>query len=133
MRCEEKSDTAFVEPFDNLWAVGGLETFPPPTLAIECDHSVVSVTFFFFFHFFLDPLCRDKGYAFCLAMEKNLICPLTLFEHLQRWCSYVTLPNIFFTSKFNYLLFSNPTYKTEETGTQTCEELLIANHLDQSL
>jgi hypothetical protein len=32
-------------------------------------------------------------------------------EHLQ-WCS----KEIFFTSKFHYLLFSNPTHKTE-TGT----------------
>jgi hypothetical protein len=50
-----------------------------------------------------------------------------MLERLQ-WCS----KNIFFTSKFNYLLFSNLTHKTE-TGQQIGEGLLIANHLDQLL
>jgi hypothetical protein len=107
----------------------------PPTLAVECDHNVVSVTFFLFFCIFFLTLCiGTKGHiALCLAMEKkNLICP---FNIVRGFCSggaqYVTLQNIFFTSKFSYLLFCNPTHKTE-TGTHICEELLIANHLDQS-
>jgi hypothetical protein len=41
-------------------------------------------------------------------------------------------PNIFLTSKFSYLLFCNPTHETE-TQTANMWELLIANHLDQSL
>jgi hypothetical protein len=41
--------------------------------------------------------------------------------------------NIFLTSKFSYsLFFCNPTNKTE-TGTADMWELLIENHLDQSL
>ncbi len=35
-----------------------------------------------------------------------------LYKHLQR-CSVCDPQNIFFTSKFSYLLFSNPTHKTE--------------------
>jgi hypothetical protein len=40
--------------------------------------------------------------------------------------------NIFFTSKFSYLLFCNPTHKTQ-TGQQICGGLLTANHLEQLL
>jgi hypothetical protein len=39
---------------------------------------------------------------------------------------------MFFTSKFSYLLFRNPTHKTE-IGQQIRGKLLIAIHLDQSL
>jgi hypothetical protein len=42
-----------------------------------------------------------------------------------------TLAKIFLTSNFNYLLFCNPTHKTE-TGIAIGWELLVANHLDQS-
>ncbi len=43
-----------------------------------------------------------------------------------------TYQNIFLTSKFSYLRFYNPTQKTE-TRTANRWELLIANHLYQSL
>jgi hypothetical protein len=59
---------------------------------------------------------------------------IDFLEHLQRWCSVCGLAKIFFTSEFSYLLFCNPTHKTE-TGTQQISNggLLIANHMVQSL
>jgi len=42
---------------------------------------------------------------------------IDFLEHLQRWCSVCGLAKIFFTSEFSYLLFCNPTHKTE-TGSQ---------------
>ncbi len=52
-------------------------------------------------------------------------------EH-PHWGSICDPTKIFLTSKFSCLLFSNPTHKTE-MGTANRWELLIANHLDQSL
>jgi hypothetical protein len=46
---------------------------------------------------------------------------------------YVTLQQIFFTSKFSYLLFCSPIHKTEFRTASVCEGLLIANSLNQSL
>jgi hypothetical protein len=37
------------------------------------------------------------------------------------------------TSKFSYILFSNPAHKIETETVQTCGRLLIANYMDQSL
>jgi hypothetical protein len=47
-------------------------------------------------------------------------------------CSVYDPAKIYLTSKFNYLLFCNPTHKIER-GTANRWELLIRNHLDQSL
>ncbi len=52
-------------------------------------------------------------------------------EHLQQ-CGVCDLAKIFPTSKFSYLLFSNPTCKLL-LGLQIGGRLLIANHLGQSL
>jgi hypothetical protein len=54
-------------------------------------------------------------------------------DALQR-CSLFDPAKIFFTSKFSYVLFCNPTNKTG-TGTtkQIGGRLLIANHMDQSI
>jgi hypothetical protein len=57
---------------------------------------------------------------------------LLVLEHLQL-CSACDSQNIFFTSKFSHLLFSNPTHKPENGMANRCGGLLIANHLDQSL
>ncbi len=40
---------------------------------------------------------------------------MLLHKHLQ-WCSIYDPQNIFFTCKFSYLLFSNPTHNKTETG-----------------
>jgi hypothetical protein len=45
---------------------------------------------------------------------------------------YVTA-KIFLTSKFSYLLFSNPAHKIETETAQTGGRLLIANYMEQSL
>jgi hypothetical protein len=45
----------------------------------------------------------------------NLLCWCRFLEHLHR-CSVCDRGKIFFTSKFSYLIFCNPTHKTE-TGT----------------
>jgi hypothetical protein len=52
-------------------------------------------------------------------------------EHPHR-CSLCEPGKIFLTSKFSYLLFCDPTHKTEMRTAYRCE-LLIANHMDQSL
>jgi hypothetical protein len=44
----------------------------------------------------------------------------TLLEHLQQWSVCISAKT-FLTSKFSYLLFSNPTHKTK-TGTATRSE-----------
>jgi hypothetical protein len=54
-----------------------------------------------------------------------------LLEHIQR-CSRCDPLKIFFTSKCSYVLFCNPTNKTE-TGTANRWGTTIANHMDQSL
>jgi hypothetical protein len=43
-----------------------------------------------------------------------------LLEHLQQWSVCISAKT-FLTSKFSYLLFSNPTHKTK-TGTATRSE-----------
>jgi hypothetical protein len=53
------------------------------------------------------------------------------YQHPHR-CSEFDPAKKILTSKFNYLRFCNPTHKTE-TMTANRWELLIANHLDQSL
>jgi hypothetical protein len=53
-------------------------------------------------------------------------------EHHPHWCSLCEPGKIFLTSKFSYLLFCDPTHKTETRTAYRCE-LLIANHMDQSL
>jgi hypothetical protein len=44
--------------------------------------------------------------------------PITFhnLEHSQ-WCSIFETPKIFLTSEFSYLLFCNPTHKTERLQT----------------
>jgi hypothetical protein len=52
-------------------------------------------------------------------------------EHSQQ-CSLYDLAKMYFTSKFSYLHFSNPTYKLK-LRPQIGGRLLITNHLKQSL
>jgi hypothetical protein len=61
-------------------------------------------------------------------MWQNTILAL---EHLQRY-SVCDPAKIFLTSKFSYLLFSNPTHKTKLELLQIGGRLLIATHLVQS-
>jgi len=48
--------------------------------------------------------------SYSLQASKALVC--LVLEHL-RWCSVCNRAKIFFTSKFSYLLFSNPSHNTE--------------------
>ncbi len=61
------------------------------------------------------------------GLHLNMI-NISFLEH-PLWCSVCDPAKIFLTFKFSYLLFCNPTHKTE-TGTANRWELLIANHLD---
>jgi hypothetical protein len=63
------------------------------------------------------------------AKEISAIC--LHWEHLQQ-CSICAHRKIFFTSKFSYGLFCNPTNKLK-LGQQIGGGLLITNHLEQSL
>jgi len=56
--------------------------------------------------------CKYLGFRVYLYSQTE---SFTLLEHLQR-CSVCDPAKIFFTFKFSYVLFHNPTYKTE-TGT----------------
>jgi hypothetical protein len=67
----------------------------------------------------------------CDRLKLNILAMFNALAHPHR-CSVYDRAKIFLTSKFNYLLFCNPTHKTE-TGTANRWELLITNHLDQSL
>jgi hypothetical protein len=65
--------------------------------------------------------------------ELSIQCaPVFLCKSIPNGAQYVTPAKIFLTSMFSYFLLCNPTNKTE-TGTAHSWELLIANHLDQSL
>jgi hypothetical protein len=77
--------------------------------------------------FYFPPLPRPKCQlpTLCVFFTNAL-------EHHPHRCSVCDPAYIFLTSKFSYLLFCNPTHKTEN-GTAIWWELLIANHLDQSL
>jgi len=57
---------------------------------------------------------------------------IVFLEHLQR-CSVCDPAKIFFTSKFSYLLFCNPTYKTETGTANRWGWTTIANHKVESL
>jgi hypothetical protein len=57
---------------------------------------------------------------------------ITASEQLQ-WCSICDPAKIFFILQFSYLLFCNPTHKSETGKAKNVGGLLIANHLDQSL
>jgi hypothetical protein len=52
-------------------------------------------------------------------------------EHLHQ-CSVCDPAKIFLTSKFSYLLLSNPTHKTKTSTLQRGGSLLMGTHLDQS-
>ncbi len=65
-----------------------------------------------------------------LSTIMKLYCIVPL-EGLQL-CSVCDRAQVFFTSKFSYFLFYNPIVKLK-LGQQIGGELLIANHLDQSL
>jgi hypothetical protein len=78
---------------------------------------------------------RNTNYWFWYMVQSSITVtgPRTrdsrLAERLD--AEYVTLHKIFLTSKFSYLLFSNPTHKTK-TGTGNWLEITILTHLDQS-
>jgi hypothetical protein len=59
-------------------------------------------------------------------------CPFGRFMTASFSWFYRDSTKIFLTSKFTYLLFCNPSHRTE-TGTAKRSEVLIANHLEQSL
>jgi hypothetical protein len=59
---------------------------------------------------------QDLQYLAAIFNEKECLWVVGLEMLLLHWCSVYEPAKIFFTSKFSYLLFSNPTHKTE-TGT----------------
>jgi hypothetical protein len=61
------------------------------------------------------------------------VCPLGRFMTASFSWFYQDRTKIFLTSKFSYLLFHNPTHRTETGTAKRSEVLLIANHLDESL
>jgi hypothetical protein len=75
-------------------------------------------------NYFLSP----QLWKFC-RQKKGCSSPLLEYHYK---CLVRDPAKIFLTSKFSYLLFCNPTPKTE-TGNGDMWELLIAHHLKQSL
>jgi hypothetical protein len=67
----------------------------------------------------------------CDRLKLNIVGMSNALAHPHR-CSVYDPAKIFLTSKFHYLLVCKPTHKTE-TRTANRGELLITNHLDQSL
>jgi len=78
---------------------------------------------------------QNLSFTLVQELRRLLYAPIHLLKillecHLQ-WCSVCDPAKVFLTSKFSYLLFSNPAHQTK-TGTANRWRLLIATHLDQS-